>query len=175
MIRRAHRGPGTPGDSAIGASIPPDTSDSAITADTADTADTSDTADTRRLRGDWLASGGGQHRTDPEGSLTVAAAAVIVAVLLMTVAALGCGAAMAAHARAATAADLAALAGADLLVNGASEAAACAAAYRVAALNHATLTVCRDGGEGALDVAAAVPVPATSWIASAEARAGPTT
>lgn len=112
-----------------------------------------------------------------QGSGSVLALGGIALILTLLVATLTVGGAVAAAQRAATAADLAALAGAQQLRTGASSDSACARAHQVATANGAHLRSCSvtAGVRGEVAVVAAVPVP--GWAsglgpATARARAG---
>lgn len=109
---------------------------------------------------------------DERGSATVPAVAVL-GLLLLVGAALGAvGALVAAHRGAQSTADLAALAAAEALAEGAD---GCAAASRVARANGGELLSCAPAGREARVV---VRVPGPHWRGlatdpEAEARAGP--
>ena len=95
------------------------------------------------------------------GSIVLAAAAALLA------------AAVVSGARAGTAANLAALAGADAL-RGLTSGDACTVAADVAARNRAEVELCApEPGEGIVTVTVTAVVPLLPWPASAEARAGP--
>jgi secretion/DNA translocation related TadE-like protein len=107
------------------------------------------------------------------GSASLWLAGLATLVGLATLAATLQGAAMVARHRTTTAADLAALAAAVRVPDGA--AAACAAASRIAARNGGVLSRCVVSGT---DVEVSVDRPVVfgglgSWTATAEARAGP--
>lgn len=105
------------------------------------------------------------------GSGTVLMVFVVAAVLALTLAALVIGSAVAASHRARLAADLAALAGARHVQSGATVAAACGEAARVAGLNGAALRSCAVDGD---DLTLVVAVPANpTGEAVARSRAGP--
>jgi secretion/DNA translocation related TadE-like protein len=115
------------------------------------------------------------HRTRSgrdRGAVTVLAVALL-GVLLLLAAAFGVVEAMvAAHRRAQSAADLAALAGAEALQQ---VRAPCAAASAIAAANGASLDTCRVETD---DVLVTVRVPGPRWLGqrgalTAQARAGP--
>ncbi|MGR6967291.1 Rv3654c family TadE-like protein [Geodermatophilus sp. URMC 61] len=108
------------------------------------------------------------------GSATVWVAALAGVLAAIGVAAVLVGAAVVARHRATTAADLAALAGAEHAVRG--EPGACAAAGEVAGANGARLTACTVGDGAVVEVGVAVPVrlgPLGVSRAGARARAGP--
>jgi len=95
------------------------------------------------------------------GAITLAVAAALLS------------AAVVGGARAGTAANLAALAGADAL-RGLSSGDACAVAAAVAARNHAEVALCTPEPEdGIVTVTVQAAAPLLPWPASAEARAGP--
>ena len=107
------------------------------------------------------------------GSATVWLAGLAALIGLATFAALVQGSAVIARHRAATAADLAALAAAVRVLDGA--AAACAAGREIAVRNGGSLTRCVLSGD---DVEVEVTRPLVlgslgSWVAVASARAGP--
>jgi len=107
------------------------------------------------------------------GSATVWLAGFTALVVLATMAALLPGSAVLTRHRVATAADLAALAGAVQVLDGA--AAACATARDIAVRNGGSLTRCAVSGD---DVEVEVTRPLVlgglgSWTARARARAGP--
>lgn len=109
--------------------------------------------------------------TGEEGSGTVLAAALALALLLLTALVLGLGQAAAAAGKAATVADLAALAGADAY-RGLSTGVPCQIAAEVSALHGATLLECRLLGTGSVQVKVALQTP-LPWPAHGQARAGP--
>jgi len=99
---------------------------------------------------------------------------VVVAGLASVVA--GLGQVVLARHRAEAAADLAALAGAGILLDPFADADPCARAARVATANAAALTTCRSDADGSLTVVVAVPlsgVLARAGPATSTARAGP--
>ncbi len=104
------------------------------------------------------------------GGATVVLLAVFVVGMVATVAAARLGAVMLADARARTAADAAALAGAGALARGAGADAACRTAARFAGDNGADLVACTATAD-MLTVAAAVTVPGLGRVARAEAAA----
>ena len=107
------------------------------------------------------------------GSGTVLVWGVALVVLTMLVAVLVLLQSGVAAGRAATAADLAALAGADA-ARGLRSGDPCAVAGEVAARNGASVTGCTvETGEQTLQVETAVPVPLLPWTAAGRARAGP--
>jgi secretion/DNA translocation related TadE-like protein len=99
----------------------------------------------------------------------VIALAFIGAIVVLTAGGVTVAGASAAHARAQAAADLAALAAADVLV-GRSPGAPCDVAERIAAANHASLIGCEP--EGA-EVVVRVAVPYGGLASEVAARAGP--
>ena len=119
-----------------------------------------------------VTGGGGRHRTD-RGSATVVILAVIGSVLLLTISGLVLASAVLASHRARSAADLAALAAAGVLMRGEPAGAACAAGAQVAAVNDALLQQCI---ASATEVRLSVVVPAGVkgvGVATARSRAGP--
>ncbi len=107
------------------------------------------------------------------GSATLWLAGFAALIVLATVAAMAQGSAVLARHRASTAADLAALAAALQVAEGA--AVACATAGEIAARNGGSLTRCAVSGD---DVEVEVTRPVAlgglgSWTARARARAGP--
>lgn len=103
--------------------------------------------------------------------MTVMVAGMATVVVLLSIAAVVIAASMLASTRARSAADSAALAGAQELVTG-SATSACSAAERLARANHATLDDCRvDGDEVA--VTTSVRPSVGSGLAVARSRAGP--
>lgn len=107
------------------------------------------------------------------GSASVWLAGLTALIVLATMVAMVQGSAVLARHRAATAADLAALAAAVTVPDG--EVAACAAARRIAARNSGSLARCAVSGED-VEVEVTRPVVLGSlgaWVASARARAGP--
>ncbi|MEO6531817.1 MAG: Rv3654c family TadE-like protein [Specibacter sp.] len=108
---------------------------------------------------------------DEEGAGTVLAAALAMALLLLTVLVLGVGQAAVAAGKAATAADLAALAAADAY-RGISTGVPCLVAADVAAVHGATLLECRLLGSGSVQVKVAFQT-SLPWPAHGQARAGP--
>jgi secretion/DNA translocation related TadE-like protein len=128
----------------------------------------------RGVRG--LAGARGPARSRQRGSGTVLLVGVVGALLALTVGALWVVSAVVASHRAQSAADLAALAAAAVLVRGDSSALACERGTAIAALNGARLASCRAGPD--LTVELVVDVPSTVsrvGIATARARAGPAT
>ena len=122
--------------------------------------------------------------TRDRGAGTVMSIGICLALLGAAVAGLLMVQATVAAVRAATAADLAALAGADALRGlgplsgeagtGAETGDGCAAARETAARNKARLTSCTaDRGRGTVTVEAEVHIPALPAPATARARAGP--
>ena len=106
------------------------------------------------------------------GAGTVLVLGLVAALLAMTVGGLVLASAVVASHRARLAADLAALAGAARLRDGAAVEEACVAADRVAANNGAGLVGC--GADGLrLDVIVVVTAPAWPEPAQARAKAGP--
>lgn len=115
-----------------------------------------------------------EHATE-EGSGTVLALTIIAGVLILTVLTLGAAGAYTAHRRAATAADLSALAAADTL-RGLSEGEPCANAARIAQENGANLAACTEPSRpDTMDVRVSVPITgpfAFLGDAKGQARAG---
>lgn len=113
-------------------------------------------------------------RSPDDGVATVLVVAGLAALLMVVVAATWLAAAVIARHRAAGAADLAALAGAAVVVRGAD--AACAAAIRIADANGATVQDCRVSGADVRIVAGVdLRVGPIAGTATARARAGPVT
>lgn len=108
------------------------------------------------------------------GSGTVLVAAAVAVLGSVLVAALALGSAMVASHRARAAADLAALAGAGRLLDGAGTPQACAAARSLARANGAVLLGCTPAAGGSLVVVVGVE-PGIGGLgnAVARARAGP--
>ena len=126
----------------------------------------------RRVRS--LASARGPARSRQCGSGTVLVVGVVGALLALTVGGLWVVSAVVASHRAQSAADLAALAAAAVLVRGESSALACERGRAIAALNGARLASCRVGPD--LTVELVVDVPSTVsrvGTATSRARAGP--
>lgn len=112
---------------------------------------------------------------DQRGSATVWVLMVCGVLAVIGAAAVLVGAAVVARHRASAAADLAALAGAAVAVEGAD---ACGAAARFAGANAAELTACTETPEAVVDVEVSVPVRLGRLgvlSATARARAGPVT
>jgi secretion/DNA translocation related TadE-like protein len=112
---------------------------------------------------------------DDRGSATIWTVSVLLVLVTIGTAAMLVASALHAHARAVTAADLAALAAAAAVQAGESGARACGHAGRVAAGNGARLVSCVVSGDIA-DVVAEVPIrgaAARAGPARAAARAGP--
>jgi secretion/DNA translocation related TadE-like protein len=98
---------------------------------------------------------------------------VIASVLILTIFGLLLASAVLASHRARAAADLAALAGAAVLMQGGTEPAACGSAARVAALNRGRLEQClASGTEVRLSVDVLAGMKGVG-VASARSRAGP--
>ncbi len=115
----------------------------------------------------------GALRTSERGLGTILVLAVVTLLLAVLGGVLALGQTLIARHRAASAADLAALAAADRALEG--NAAACAAAAAIAAEHAAVITTCRLDGD-IVDVMAAFPLPAALRAlgpARARARAGP--
>jgi secretion/DNA translocation related TadE-like protein len=111
-----------------------------------------------------------------QGSGTVLAAALLVVVAALASLVVGVGQVVLARHQAEAAADLAALAGAAVLLDPFADADPCARAARVAGANLAELTECRGDVDGSLTVAVAVQLPgvlAHAGPATSTARAGP--
>ncbi|MDQ6714500.1 MAG: pilus assembly protein TadE [Actinomycetota bacterium] len=109
------------------------------------------------------------------GAATVLVIAAVAVILLVSAGALSLVAAVAASHRAHAAADLAALAGAQVLVDGGGSGRACAAAARVSRRNGAAVVSCLTGPD--LTMVLLVTVPSAPGLAPAQARAraGPAT
>lgn len=119
--------------------------------------------------------GADERRSSERGSATVLVAAAVGVVLILLVGALSLTSAVLAATQARTAADQAALAGADGLLNpaGAAGGHPCAAAAALAMVNHARLLACRvEGEEVVVRVAVRPSVPRLGG-AVAQSRAGP--
>lgn len=115
---------------------------------------------------------GARSLLDEDGSAAAAVLGWIAVTSLVLAALLGLGIAHGAHAEARTAADLAALAGADALAVGTAP---CPIAESVARRNGARLSACRIEGERVwleVTVTRAVPLVGTGHVRAA-ARAGP--
>lgn len=110
--------------------------------------------------------------SDARGSATVVMLGVIASVLILTVSGLLLSSAVLASHRARTAADLAALAAADLLMHGQPASSACESAAQVAVMNHGRLVECIASGT---EVRLSVVVVGVKGVgfASARSRAGP--
>lgn len=106
-----------------------------------------------------------------EGAGTVLAAALALALLLLTVLVLWLGQAAVSAGKAATAADLTALAAADAH-RGLSTGVPCQVAAEVAARHNATLLDCKLLGGGSVQVQVAIQT-SLPWPAQGQARAGP--
>lgn len=108
------------------------------------------------------------------GSGTVIGLALVMVLLLLLIAVLVLAEAAVAAGRAATAADLSALAGADA-ARGLSSGAPCAVAATVAARQEAVLTRCRVGGHHGeiIDVWTSVDLASPWGSAVGRSRAGP--
>jgi secretion/DNA translocation related TadE-like protein len=117
----------------------------------------------------------GSARNDRDGGAGTVLALGLVAILCaLVLACAGLGAAVVARHRAASAADLAALAGADRSL-GRTPGDPCQAAAGVVRANDAVLTRCRVGPDGSVTVAVLVRLPppwARLGTAAASARAG---
>jgi secretion/DNA translocation related TadE-like protein len=110
---------------------------------------------------------------DEHGSATVIMLGVIAAVLMLTVSGLLLASAVLASHRARTAADLAALAAAGVLLRGDPPAAACQSAAQVATANHGQMQRCvADGTEVRLSIAVPAGIQGLG-VATARSRAGP--
>lgn len=115
----------------------------------------------------------GRRSFDERGSATVLMLAVIAAVMTLTVSGLLLASAVLASHRARTAADLAALAAAGVLMKGEPAFAACELAVRVAAVNHGRVYQCLALGTE-VQLSVAVPSAVTGLgVATARSRAGP--
>lgn len=115
------------------------------------------------------------------GSATVVIVALMAVIVTVALAVVGGGAALAAHAKSGSTADLAALAAAradrDSRAQGAWPAAAlalgCGAASEVARRNGAALVSCRRGPHASVIVRVESPARAWPWPIRSSARAGP--
>lgn len=109
---------------------------------------------------------------DDRGAGTVLAAGLALAMLMLLTLMLGLATAAVAAGKAATAADLAAVAAADAL-RGLSEGSACHVAAEVAAANSATLVACTElAGSNSVQLKVAIRTT-LPWPAYGQARAGP--
>lgn len=113
-----------------------------------------------------------RSRHGEQGSATLLAVALLGVLVLVGVALGVVAAILHAHRQAQAAADLAALAGAAAVADGAD---ACAAAGRIALANHAVLGACRVSGR---EVLVEVTVAGPRWLGHdgdlrGQARAGP--
>lgn len=106
------------------------------------------------------------------GAATVLVLGLVAVLLAMTVGGMVLASAVVASHRARLAADLAALAGAARLRDGAAVDRACATAHRVAGINDADLVSCVGDGL-TLEVTVAVTAPVWPEPARARAKAGP--
>lgn len=124
------------------------------------------------LRGP-AASGTLARLSDARGSVTVVMLGVVVSVLTLMLSGLFLASAVLASHRARSAADLAALAGAAVLMKGEPSMAACASAALVSAINHGRMEECiASGNEVRLRVVVLASAPGIG-VASARSRAGP--
>jgi secretion/DNA translocation related TadE-like protein len=98
---------------------------------------------------------------------------IAAAICSMAMAVAVLGAAMSAHSTAQTAADLGALAGAQVLIDGLGPAEACAAATRIATANGARLTSCQPGADDTVATITETDLraPPGAWIAPLTATA----
>lgn len=113
------------------------------------------------------------HTSAARGSATVVMLGVIASVLILTVSGLLLSSAVLASHRARTAADLAALAAAAVLMQGEPASSACESAAKVAVMNHGRLAECiASGTEVRLSVVVLAAVKGVG-VASARSRAGP--
>ena len=111
--------------------------------------------------------------SDERGSATVVMVGVIASVFLLTISGLLLASAVLASHRARTAADLAALSAAGVLMRGEPVSAACESAVQVAAMNHGWLVQCMaKRTEVLLTVEVAAGVKGVG-VATARSRAGP--
>ena len=112
-------------------------------------------------------------RSSEAGSATVVMVGVIASLFMLTISGLLLASAVLASHRARTAADLAALAGAAVLMRGGPPGAACESAAQIAAMNHGRMERCiASGTEVLLSVAVLAGVNGVG-TASARSRAGP--
>lgn len=107
------------------------------------------------------------------GSATVLVVAALAALLAAGVGALEIVGAVRASHQAHSAADLASLAGALILVRGGSPSSACSRAAVLARQNSASLVDCRPTGDSVLEVVVSVPGGTGLGPAVARSRAGP--
>ena len=108
---------------------------------------------------------------DEQGAGTVLAVAMLGLLVTVTLGTSGAVGVVAAHRRAQSAADLAALAGASALQDGAE---ACSRAGRIAARNSASLRSCAvEGWEVSVRVVEELQLPGLSMELEARGRAGP--
>jgi secretion/DNA translocation related TadE-like protein len=117
----------------------------------------------------------GSRAGPEEGAGTVLAVGLVAVLGTLILACAALGAAVASRHRAASAADLAALAGADRAV-GRAMGEPCQAAANVARANAAQLTACRVDADGSVTVTVQVRLPSpwtTLGPAQARSRAGP--
>ena len=127
----------------------------------------------------WGPSRRSRCRADELGGASVLVLVLVAAVTTLALAGVTVGGLLVGQRRASAAADLAALAGAEVLGRGAGSAAAgvaaCEKAGRVSAANRARLTGCLvDGLEVVVEVAVDVPSAfGAGWSVPARARAGP--
>lgn len=113
-----------------------------------------------------------KHLRDDDGVATVLACICGLALVAVTTLVIQLGAAVVARHRAESAADLGALAGAGVVLDGA--AAACAEAARLVAANAASLDDCTvEGADVVVMVSVAVRVGPLRGTAAGRARAGP--
>lgn len=112
------------------------------------------------------------QRGSDRGSATVIASIGALLLISITAVVLGLGAASVARHRAEVAADLAALAGAAVILDGRQQ--ACEGAMRIAAANRATITQCETSGADVLVVVELTArIGPAARTATARARAGP--
>lgn len=112
------------------------------------------------------------RRGDDRGVATVLVCFLAMALIAVTVLGLQLGAAVAARHHAESAADLAALAGAAVVLDGGDT--ACSAARRIATANGVVVTSCAtDGADVLVEVSVAVRIGPLDRAATAHSRAGP--
>ena len=111
--------------------------------------------------------------SDARGSATVLMVGVIASLFILTISGLLLASAVLASHRARTAADLAALAGSAVLMQGGSAGAACESAAQIAAMNHGRMERCIVSNTDVLLSVAVLAGVHGVGTASARSRAGP--